>query len=169
MQPLEAVPQPPGDDQRDEGAGRQPRHGRRAHGRQRRVAQRHRPGHREAKFVVKSKKSHRPVHRRHGGRGHAAAVARGGHRGHGHVGRRVRRLSLRVLQRHLVARRHEPAAGRGQPARDVRAHVRRDRIVEPAAGEHAAQAEPARLGGRGSAPHAAARSVRPTTRSSTST
>ena len=41
-----AVPQPPGDHQRDEGAGRQPGHGRRAHGRQRRVAERHRPGHR---------------------------------------------------------------------------------------------------------------------------
>ena len=33
-----------------------------------------------------------------------------------------------VLQRHLVARRHQPAAGRRQPARDLRAHVRRGRL-----------------------------------------
>ena len=31
----------------------------------------------------------------------------------------------------LLARRHEPAAGVDQPARDVRAHVRRDRLAEP--------------------------------------
>ena len=89
-----AVSQPPGDDQRDEGAGRQPRHGRRAHGRQRGVAERHRPGHRAWRSSsIQSKKIDRPVHRRHDRRGHAAALARGRHRRHGHVGRRLRRLS----------------------------------------------------------------------------
>ena len=169
MQPLEAYPQPPGDHQRHEGARRQPRHGRRAHGRQRRVAQRHRAGHRDGEVRRAVEEVDRPVHRRRDCRGHAAAVARSGHRGHGHVGRRVRRLPVRVLQRHLVARRQEPAAGRRQPARDVRAHVRRDRLDAEAHGEHAPQAEPARLGGRGSQPHAPQRSARPTTPSSTST
>ena len=88
-----AVPQPPGDHQRDEGARRQPRHGRRAHGRQRRVAERHRPGHQAGEVRGRVEEEHRSVHRRQGGRGHAAAIARGGHRGHGDVRRRVRRLS----------------------------------------------------------------------------
>ena len=54
----------------------------------------------------------RPVHRRSSGRRYAAAVDRSRHRGHGHRGRRLRRLRLHVLQYAVVARRHEPAAGR---------------------------------------------------------
>ena len=58
MQPLEPYRSHLVTHQRDEGARRQPRHGRRAHGRQRRVAERHRPRHRAGEvLVVQSKKS----------------------------------------------------------------------------------------------------------------
>ena len=164
-----SLSQPPRDPQRHEGARWQPGHGRRAHGRQRRVAQRHGPCHGDGEVRRAVEEVDRPVHRRQDRRGHAAAVARSGHRGHGHVGRRMRRLSVRVLQRHLLARRHEPAACCRQPARDVRAHVRRERLDAQAHGEHAPEAEPARLGGRGNRPDAAHARRQPTTRSSTST
>ena len=88
----------------------------------------------------------RPVHRRRDRRRHAAALARARHRRHGHLGRRVRRLSVRVLQHDVVVRRQQPAAGLGQPAGHVRAHVRRSGHARAAARASADEAEHARLG-----------------------
>ena len=68
-----------------------------------------------------------------------------GHRGHGHGRGRLRRLPLHVLQRALLARRLQPAADRHQPARHVRADVRRDRLEGTAHGTSQGEAEPARL------------------------
>ena len=59
-----------------------------------------------AKFVVQSKKSIDQFIADAIAEDTPLRVARSGHRGHGDVGRRVRRLPVRVLQRHLVARRH---------------------------------------------------------------
>ena len=104
----------------------------------------------------------RSVHRRRRRRRHAAALDRSRHRGHGHRRRRLRRLPLHVLQRALVARRLQPAADRHQPARHLRADVRRDRLDRAAHGAAEGEAEPARLGDAGNREAAAlARRARP--------
>ncbi len=99
-------------------------------GRQRRVPERRRARSTRARRSfgkIQSKKTHRPVHRRQGGRAtRRCARSRSAPRTWAR-GRRLRRLPVHVLQRALVARRHQPAAGGDQPARDLRAHVRRDR------------------------------------------
>ena len=51
-----------------------------------------------------------------------------GTEGHGNLGRRLRRLSMRLLQHVVMARRHQPAAHGDQSAGDVRTHVRRNRL-----------------------------------------
>ena len=82
---------------------------------------------------------------------HAAGLARAGDRV-GRDGRRVRRrLRLRLHQHHLLAQRQHAAADREQPARRVRAAVRRQRQhrSEGAARPHPAGQERPRLGDRG--------------------
>ena len=164
-----SLSQPPRDHQRHEGARRQPGHGRRAHGGQRRVAQWHGSRHGDGEVRRAVAEVHRPVHRRQDCRGHAVAVARSGHRGHGHIGWRMRRLSVRVLQRHLVARRQEPAAccRQSRARRSSACSERADRRASAwrtCAGNRACSTRwPRRRVGCG------ARSGQPTTRSSRST
>jgi hypothetical protein len=61
-------------------------------------------------------------------RRHAAALDRGRHRGHGHRRGRVRRLPCTFFNALSWRDDDEPAAGRDQSARHLRADVRRDRL-----------------------------------------
>ena len=98
MKPLEPYRQLPGDHQQDEGAGRQSGEWRRAHGRQRGMAERRRAAHPAGELHGDPvEEDDRPVHRRQDRRRYSAAIASGRHRRHGNVRRRLRRLSLRLL------------------------------------------------------------------------
>ena len=59
----------------------------------------------QAKYtVIRSKKTIDQYHRRQGRRRYSAAIAAGRNRRHGNVRRRLRRLSLRLLQHRFLAR-----------------------------------------------------------------
>ena len=119
-------------------------------------------GHRRRLRQDSVEEDRRSVHRRRSRRRHAAAFDRGRHRGHGHRGGRLRRVPVHLLQRAVLARRHQPAAGRHQPARHLRADVRRDRLHRAARRAAEGEAEPARLGHSGNRQAAAyARRARP--------
>ncbi len=81
---------------------------------------------------------------------HAARVARAGHRVRRNSGRLRRRIRLRLHQHDLLAQRQYAVADREQPARGVRAAVRRQRQHRPegAARPHPAGQERPRFGDR---------------------
>jgi hypothetical protein len=82
----------------------------------------------------------RPVHRRAYWPGHTLALARSRDRGHGLAARRATDLPA-CAQRARMEDRHAAAAGRDQPADDLRTDVRRDRYDGAAAGPPALPAE----------------------------